>query len=223
MTEYIYQALNQENVVSLFIDLKKAYDTVNHEILLGKLYSYGIRGVFFKWFQCYLNNRIQRVKIGNFFFLITGRCQISTSRQRAWESFFRPIKTIYLMNLLFFIHSVLFVDDTCFVLSGNHFSNLIESFNRELGKVGWWLIGNRRSLNSTKTVTISFSKLKSVISNIKIENHDICFVECTKYLGFFMDRTLTFTKHVDHICNKVREPRIRSAHIPADLYFCGQP
>ena len=48
VTEYIYQALNQENLfVTLFIDLKKAYDTVNHEILIGKLYSYGIGGVVF--------------------------------------------------------------------------------------------------------------------------------------------------------------------------------
>ena len=203
VTEYIYQALNQEKfVISLFIDLKKAYDTVNHEILLGKLYSYGIRGVVLKWFTCYLNNRIQRVKIGNFFSdyrsMSIGVPQGSVLGSLLFLAYINDLP-----NVSSILHSVLFADDTCFVLSGINSSNLIESFNRELEKVGRWLIGNRLSLNFTKTVAINFSKRKSVISNIKIENHDICFVDCTKYLGVFIDRNLTFTRHIDHICNKI--------------------
>ena len=54
VTEYVYQASNQENfVVSLFIDLKKTYDAVNHEILFGKRYCYGIRAVVLKWLRYY--------------------------------------------------------------------------------------------------------------------------------------------------------------------------
>ena len=109
-----------------------------------------------------------------------------TSRQRSWESFIFGIHKRFTWCSI--LHSVLFVDDT-FFLSANNFWNLIESFNQELGKVGRWLIGNRLSLNFTKTVAMNFTKQKSVLFNKKIENHDICFVECTKYLGAFIDRT----------------------------------
>ena len=49
----------------LFLDFSKAFDTVNHNILLSKLYHYGIRGTSLKWFENYLSNRTQFVKIGN--------------------------------------------------------------------------------------------------------------------------------------------------------------
>ena len=47
--------------MSLFIDFKKAFDTVNHQILLRKLYAYGIRGTLLKWFEVYLTDRSQYV------------------------------------------------------------------------------------------------------------------------------------------------------------------
>ena len=64
LTEFIYDALNQKKfIVSVFLDLKKAYDTVNHNILLSKLSSYGIRGTALQWFRSYLSNRSQCVKV----------------------------------------------------------------------------------------------------------------------------------------------------------------
>jgi hypothetical protein len=50
-------------VVGLFLDLTKAYDVLNHQILLDKLETYGIRGIANKWFQSYLSNRTQFVEI----------------------------------------------------------------------------------------------------------------------------------------------------------------
>jgi len=52
---------NNEYTIGIFLDLAKAFDTVNHSILLGKLYSYGIRRVPYEWFRNYLNNRYQCV------------------------------------------------------------------------------------------------------------------------------------------------------------------
>ena len=49
----------------VFLDFFKAFDTVNHNILLSKLYHYGIRGLSFNWFENYLHNRTQFVKIGS--------------------------------------------------------------------------------------------------------------------------------------------------------------
>ena len=66
LTEKIKRAIeNNEFTVGIFLDLSKAFDTVNHKILLQKLESYGIRGMPYKWFQNYLTDREQIVKFNN--------------------------------------------------------------------------------------------------------------------------------------------------------------
>jgi hypothetical protein len=54
----------KRNVIGVYLDLRKAFDTVNIDILLAKLFKYGIRGIAHQWFTSYLNDRSQRVKIG---------------------------------------------------------------------------------------------------------------------------------------------------------------
>jgi retron-type reverse transcriptase len=64
VTEKIKFALdNDELVMGIYLDVKKAFDTVNHEILLSKLNHYGIRGQMYNWFESYLHNRTQYVQI----------------------------------------------------------------------------------------------------------------------------------------------------------------
>ena len=63
--EYIYESLNsKKETISIFIDLQKAFDLVDHSILLDKLFLYGIRGTPLLWFKTYLSNRSQCVKVG---------------------------------------------------------------------------------------------------------------------------------------------------------------
>ena len=58
-SETIYSTLNNKNsLLSIYIDFQKAFDTVRHDILLNKLYHYGIRGIIHNWFKEYLTNRI---------------------------------------------------------------------------------------------------------------------------------------------------------------------
>ena len=62
LTDKIAQAIDNKKVtVGVFIDLSKAFDTLNHEILIGKLQHYGIRGLALNWFKSYLKNREQFV------------------------------------------------------------------------------------------------------------------------------------------------------------------
>jgi len=57
---------NNEYTIGIFLDLAKAFDTVNHDILLSKLFHYGIRGSAYDWFKSYLTNRVQYVSLNNF-------------------------------------------------------------------------------------------------------------------------------------------------------------
>ena len=61
----IYKKMKKEKVIGLFLDLRKAYDSISHKILLDKLYDYGFRGIIGKWLDDYLADRTQEVKIGD--------------------------------------------------------------------------------------------------------------------------------------------------------------
>ena len=78
ITDNLNSAIDNKQITcGLFLDFPKAFDTVNHDILLSKLYTYGIRGTPFKWFESYLCNRTQFVKIDetDLFFFFKLKCQ----------------------------------------------------------------------------------------------------------------------------------------------------
>ena len=134
---------------SLFLDLSKAFDCCDHEILLDKLYHYGIRGVSHKLFSNFLHNRIQCTKIGAF----------KSSYKRI--SCGVPLGSV-ISHLLFLIyinditkassfHTTLFADDINLHLS-NSCSNVLQTtVNLELCNIDHWLRANKLSLNYNKT------------------------------------------------------------------------
>ena len=66
LTDYIYEKLYaKQHIIAVFLDLAKAYDTVNHTILLSKFYQYGFRDIILSWFRSYLSNRQHSVRLGN--------------------------------------------------------------------------------------------------------------------------------------------------------------
>ena len=134
---------------SLFLDLSKAFDRCDHEILLDKLYHYGIRGVSHKLFSNFLHNRMQCTKIGAF----------KSSYKRI--SCGVPLGSV-ISHLLFLIyinditkassfHTTLFADDINLHLS-NSCSNVLQTtVNLELCNIDHWLRANKLSLNYNKT------------------------------------------------------------------------
>ena len=156
IVEQIRSALDK-NMFScaVFIDLEKAFDTVNHQILLSKLYHYGIRGVANKWFSSYLSNRQQKVSInGESSNWLPITCGVPQG------SILGPLLfLIYINDMHLSIeHSAIyhFADDTNLLHSCKSFKILRKRVNKDLQLLYEWLCANRLSLNGGKTEFIVF-------------------------------------------------------------------
>ena len=140
----------------IFLDFSKAFDTVNHEILIRKLENYDIRGITNDWFRSYLSNRKQYVYINN---TSSDPCQVSCGIPQG--SVLGPLLFLIYINdfsrcsNLFDFH--LFADDSNLFYKHKSLSVLQSDINRELNKVQEWLCVNRLALNIKKTKLCNIS------------------------------------------------------------------
>ena len=160
LTDDISRAIDDDNLtVGVFIDLAKAFDTVDHRILLNKLNHYGIRGVVNNWFSSYLSNREQYVKIGE---SNSSLCQIKCGVPQG--SILGPILFLIYINdlnqILTVIKTIVFADDTNLFLSGRNISDIVKQLNKELIILSEWFNSNLLSLNIKKSSYIVFGKQK---------------------------------------------------------------
>ena len=155
----------------VFIDLQKAFDTVNHSILLHKLSHYGIRGIFNDWFS-YLSNRIQTTQVDSHVSRKESTlCGVPQGSVLGSLMFLICVNDIYMASdkLTFY----LFADDTNLFYAYKNLKSLETIVNRELIKVVLWLIANKLSLNIKKTNYIIFHPYQKRINyNIRIKAYD---------------------------------------------------
>ena len=141
---------SKEYMIGLFMDLSRAFDTISHDILLNKLYKYGIRGLSYDWIKSYLSNRKQYVNYKN-----SSSDTLNVNIGIPQGSILGPLLFILYINDLHNVSDKLtllqFADDSSFFVSGRSLPELFNVLQNEIVKIREWLNNNKLSLNISKT------------------------------------------------------------------------
>ncbi|PNF35146.1 hypothetical protein B7P43_G09274 [Cryptotermes secundus] len=211
LNEILVAMNNKLTIGGIFCDLKKAFDCVNHEIFLNKLGYYGINGVFKKLIKSYLNNRYQKVVLNN-------RTTYNTTFSD-WEIIKYGVPQGSILGPLFFLlyindlpkvitnnaKIILFADDTSIIISDSSPHNLEINMNKQFLAINKWFEANLLSLNFNKTHHLLFRTKNSLVTDISIyhQNKNITNVPNIKFLGIYIDETLSWKSHIDKLVIKM--------------------
>ena len=205
LSSKLYTTLdNTEKSVCIFMDLSKAFDTINIDIMLEKLNHYGVRGVAKNWFSSYLKGRKQ-------FVLINGKksetmCDILHGVPQG--SILGPLLfSIYIndfRNCLKYSEAIMFADDTTLLFKDSNMETLNQKVNNDLASATDWLAENKLSLNVKKTKFMVFDKSRNSTNvDIRISNDKLKRVKSQKILGVIFDEKLTWKDHINSIISKL--------------------
>ena len=182
---HAYNSLNSKNnIITVFLDFKKAFDTVNLDLLLTKLEHVGIRGVILGWFRTYLINRTQCVYINshtsNSLSSVTGVPQGSVLGPLLFNIYINDMS-----NSCSPLKCIHYADDTTLFFSHADSDVAFATVNAQLREVDEWLCVNRLSLNLDKTTYMLISNLSvnTDSSNIVIRDQVLDRIDVSKFLG----------------------------------------
>ena len=176
----------------MFIDLKKAFNTVDHQLLVHKLERYGIRGIPNNLIKSYLHNRKQFVQ---FVDVLCGVPQGSVLGPKLFIMYIDDISTF-----------ILFADDTYTFRNGSDLDGLCIEISIELDKFNIWFDVNKLSLNVSKTNYIVFGKKSNSRSVLMINGYEIERANVSKFLGVMTDEKLDWKIQIATVKNKL-EPQ----------------
>ena len=203
----IYSVFDKNMITgSVFLDLKKAFDTVDHTLLCHKLIKYGVVGRSNAWFRNYLENRQQVTRYKK---CISSLRDINCGIPQG--SILGPLLFILYINDLpsstFSSDIGLYADDTVLYTSGSDVEEVSVKLQDDMNRVYLWMCANKLSLNVSKTKSMLFATQYfngCVDLSINVAGEVLEQVNVFKYLGF-IDNKLTFNDHIEYILKKSKQ------------------
>ena len=207
LLNYIDNIQNQLNdhkySISIFMDLSKAFDVINHDILKHKLYHYGFRGNFLNFILNFIKDRNYFVHVNGLNsemkILNIGVPQGSTLGPLLFLIYINDM--IYCSNLLFLTQ---FADDSTITYSSLDLEQAIKTVEQELNKVLDWLEANKLIINLTKTHLMLFTtRARPDTISILAKGQVIKEIKEIKFLGVILDNDLKWDAHIEYISKKI--------------------
>ena len=204
--QYIYDNLDKGySVISIFLDFSKAFDCVDHEILLHKLRVYGVRGLALDWFRSYLTNRQQYVTFKNKLSDVRSvDCGVPQG------SILGPLLFLIFINdfpnCSNFFKFTLFADDSTLTcrFENDATTSIPTILSNELSNVFKWISANKLKVNTEKCKFIHFSYRQNLnFPPIKINSSSIYQTDSIKFLGIIIDKNLNFKQHITVMSSKL--------------------
>ena len=197
--------------VCTFLDVRKAFDCVDHQILLTKLCRLGVERSSLNWFSSFLQGRYQRVSTkvhkSTWFPCMRGVPQGSVLGPLLFSLYINDLPDVVTTGSI-----NIFADDTCLYTSGYCISDTISSVNKNLDRVHAWFKDNKMELNlsKTKSMIIGCSRLRhryieGSSFRIMIYDQPVEIVSKYKYLGVIIDENLSWKDHIDYIASRVSQ------------------
>lgn len=206
---------NKENVVGLFLDISKAFDSILHDRLFSILYNFGIRGKELQWFKSYVQDRYQFVEIKhqNLNVIESHKSTMSKIMYGVPQgSILGPLLFIcYLtglpsLNIDNSINIVLYADDANVIFTGKSQQDIENKCAIEMTQIKQFLNSANLLLNTNKTNFISFHTKQNrhpIHPLIKIEDYSVEQLTDTKFLGLIIDNNLSWDEHVKFVSKKL--------------------
>lgn len=219
--EYLHSILKaideKEMATGIFLDLSKAFDVIDHDILLHKLECKGIRGISNEWIRTYLTNRQQSVVLkqdtttGNISRRTTHTSEKTTIKYGVPQgSTLGPILfLLYIDDLNDTVHAkqkILFADDTSILITGLEQKHLQLSTDTSLLELTHWFNKNKLIINTEKTVAMNFhlSHHKQQSNHtLKINDRSLTLVDDVKFLGIYLQSDLKWNTHTKTLSAKL--------------------
>jgi hypothetical protein len=191
----------------VFLDLRRAFELVNRDILIKKMEWYGIKGVVLSWFKSYLENRTQKVKFNG---ILSDPIDVKLGVPQG--SVLGPLLfLLYINDVTKIINENcelrLFADDALIYTTGYSSIEINENLNEQMAKVDKWLKINRLQLNVNKTKVMLVRGIRKKVSEnsikVKLENSVLEVVSEIKYLGVIIDKNLSFSENINYMGKKI--------------------